>query len=214
MKNYFILVLFVGCLVLTGMDSSKQTEWVSLFDGKTLSGWEASENPGSFRVENGAIIHDGARSHLYYVGDVANHDFKNFEFKAKVYTFPQANSGLYFHSKFQEKGFPNHGYEVQVNNSHKDRIRTGSLYNIVDLSDKYALDHTWFELYIKVVDKRVQVKVDGVLVVDYIELEDKRRIVRNDDHFGRFLTSGTFVIQAHDPTSKAMYKDIMVRILN
>ncbi len=213
MRSYFILAIFVVCLALTS-NGKKQTEWVSLFDGKTLFGWQASENAGSFRVEDGAIVHDGARSHLYYVGDVGNHDFKNFEFKAKVYTFPEANSGLYFHSKFQEKGFPNHGYEVQVNNSHKDRIRTGSLYNIVDLSDKYALDHTWFDLYIKVVDKRVQVRVDDVLVVDYIELEDKSRIVRNADHFGRFLTSGTFAIQAHDPTSKARYKDIMVRILN
>lgn len=213
MKSYFILALFVAFLLLTSMNRSKQTEWISLFDGKTLSGWQASENVESFRVEAGAIVHDGARSHLYYVGDVANHDFKNFEFKAKIYTFPEANSGLYFHSKFQEKGFPNHGYEVQVNNSHKDRIRTGSLYNIVDLSDKYALDHTWFDLYIKVEDNRVQVKVNGVLVVDYIELEDKNRIVRNLDHFGRFLSSGTFAIQAHDPASKAMYKDIMVKML-
>lgn len=213
MKSYFILALFVAFLLLTSMNRSKQTEWISLFDGKTLSGWQASENVESFRVEAGAIVHDGARSHLYYVGDVANHDFKNFEFKAKIYTFPEANSGLYFHSKFQEKGFPNHGYEVQVNNSHKDRIRTGSLYNIVDLSDKYALDHAWFDLYIKVEDNRVQVKVNGVLVVDYIELEDKNRIVRNLDHFGRFLSSGTFAIQAHDPASKAMYKDIMVKML-
>lgn len=196
------------------MDTPRQEGWISLFDGKTLSGWKASENAESFHIRDGAIVHDGPRSHLYYVGDVADHDFKNFEFKAKVFTFPEANSGLYFHSRFQEKGFPNYGYEVQVNNSHKDRIRTGSLYNIVDLSDHYALDNTWFELYIKVVDKRVQVKVDGVLVVDYTELDDKDRLVREKDHFGRFLSAGTFAIQAHDPTSKAMYKEIMVRILN
>lgn len=209
-----MLALVGGFLFLTGMNKPKEKGWVSLFDGKTLAGWKASENPESFRVEDGAIVHEGARSHLYHDGKVGNHDFKNFEFRAKVYTFPLSNSGLYFHSKFQEKGYPNYGYEVQVNNSHKDRIRTGSLYNIVDLSDKYALDSTWFELYIKVVDNRVQVKVDGILVVDYTELEDRNRIVRNDSHFGRFLTSGTFAIQAHDPNSKAMYKDIMVRILN
>lgn len=214
MGKQFILALLVSFLTLSGMQKPKEKGWISLFDGKTLNGWKASENGDSFRVQDGAIIHDGPRSHLYYDGEVGAHDFKNFEFKAKVYTWPEANSGLYFHSKYQEKGYPNHGYEVQVNNSHKDRIRTGSLYNVVDLSDKYALDNQWFELYIKVVDNRVQVKVDGVLVVDYTQLRDKERLVRNDDHFGRFLTSGTFAIQAHDPNSKAMYKDIMVKVLN
>lgn len=195
------------------MNKPKQKGWISLFDGKTLSGWQASENTQTFRVENGAIVHEGPRSHLFYTGDVADHNFKNFEFKAQVYTFPGSNSGVYIHSKYKDKGYPNHGYEVQVNNSGGDRIRTGSLYNVVDLSDKYALDHTWFELYVKVVDKRIQVKIDGLLVVDYTELDDKDRLVRNDDHFGRFLTSGTFAIQAHDKDSKSMYKDIMVRIL-
>jgi len=148
------------------------------------------------------------------MGDVGSHVFKNFEFKAQVYTFENANSGIYFHTRFQEKGFPNYGYEVQVNNSHRDPIRTGSLYNVVDIADKYAVDGKWFELYIKVVDNHVVIKVDGTTVVDYTQMADKSRLVRKEDHFGRYLDSGTFAIQAHDPGSKVKYKDIQVKILD
>lgn len=211
---YRIQVLTLGIL-LFGLQSWAQTgSWISLFDGKTLDGWKASENAASFRVEDGCIVHDGPRSHLYYVGDVAGHRFTDFEFKAQVYTFENANSGVYFHTRFQENGYPNHGYEVQVNNSHRDIIRTGSLYNVVDVADKYALDRQWFELYIKVQGNHVLVKVDGTTVVDYTQMDDRSRLVRKDDHFGRFVDAGTFAIQAHDPNSKVMYKDIQVRMLD
>ena len=53
--------------------------WVSLFDGKTLAGWKASESPGSFRVVDGAIACDGPRSHLFYVGADGKAAFESFE---------------------------------------------------------------------------------------------------------------------------------------
>ena len=202
-------------LVLCFSNATAQTgQWISLFDGKTLNGWKVSDDPSSFHVEDGCIVQEGPRAHLFYVGDVGNHDFKNFEFKAQVYTFKNANSGIYFHTRWQEKGFPNYGYEVQVNNSHRDIIRTGSLYNVVDVADKYAVDGEWFELYIKVEGNHVIIKVDGTTVVDYTQMTDKSRLVRREDHFGRYIGSGTFAIQAHDPGSKAMYKDIQVKLLD
>src|SRR6187455_3379935 len=122
--------------------------WVSLFDGKTLDGWKVGENAASFKVEDGAIVINGPRAHLFYVGPVANHDFKNFEFKADVMTTPGSNSGIYFHTAYQETGFPDKGFEVQVNNSHTDWKRTGGLYDIVDVRDVIVKDSVWFTLYI------------------------------------------------------------------
>ena len=78
-----------------------EAEWTPLFDGKTLQGWTPSENPESFRVEDGAIACDGPRSHLFYVGAVEGANFRNFELSAEVLTRPGANSGIYFHSAFQ-----------------------------------------------------------------------------------------------------------------
>src|SRR5690606_20649381 len=117
MKSNIVGPAIVCSLVLWFSNATAQTgKWISLFDGKTLNGWKASDDPSSFRVEDGCIVQEGPRAHLFYVGDVGNHDFKNFEFKAQVYTFENANSGIYFHTHWQEKGFPNYGYEVQVNN--------------------------------------------------------------------------------------------------
>ena len=88
-------------------------KWISLFDGKSFNGWKMGENPGTFSIEDGSIKVAGPRSHLYYDGDVMNHDFKNFEFKAQVMTKPGSNSGIYFHTVFQEKAFPIKGLKYR-----------------------------------------------------------------------------------------------------
>src|SRR5712671_7805560 len=103
-----------------GMNASNSDGWISLFDGQTLSGWRASENPATFRVENGEIVVHGPRAHLFYEGPVMNHEFKDFELKADVLTKPSANSGIFIRTEFQPTGWPSKGYEVQVNNSQSD----------------------------------------------------------------------------------------------
>ena len=77
-----------------------------LQDGKSLAGWKAAERPESWVVEDGAFVSHGERSHLFYVGKVGKHDFKNFEFSAEVMTSPGANSGIYVHTKWQGPGGP------------------------------------------------------------------------------------------------------------
>ena len=81
--------------------------FVSLFDGKTLNGWKVGENADLFQVHDGMIVMEcpatiQSPAHLFYVGDVNHHDFKNFDLKVDVMTFPGANSGIYFHTKYQE----------------------------------------------------------------------------------------------------------------
>ncbi len=191
----------------TAADSSDG--WISLFDGESLNGWKASEREGTFSVEDGKIVVNGKRSHLYYVGPVENADFKNFEFKADVYTFPGSNSGIYFHTEYQKDGWPDKGYEVQVNNSHSDWRRTGSLYRVVDLRDVPSKDNEWFTEYIMVRDKHIVVKINDETVVDYIEPEN----VKYDGFPGRKIANGTFCLQGHDPGSKVYFKNIMVRPL-
>src|SRR5438105_15748534 len=80
--------------------------WIPLFDGRTLAGWRASENPATFRVENGEIVVHGPRAHLFYDGPVMNHTFTDFELTADVLTKPGANSGIFIRTTFQPTGFP------------------------------------------------------------------------------------------------------------
>ncbi len=207
------MLLFVLALVTTAhsQDTSGTNEgWIPLFNGKDLSGWQVGENADTFSVENGSIKVAGKVAHLFYTGDVDNHDFQDFEFKASVMTKPGANSGIYIHTQYQEGGWPKHGYEVQVNNSQKDWKRTGSLYGIVDILENYATDNEWYTEYIKVEGKRIIVKINDVVVVDYTEPKNPKR---EGDGVYRILKSGTFALQGHDPGSVIYYKDIMVKPL-
>jgi hypothetical protein len=145
-KNIFFLaavLLLAACSSQNKVkDSNKgnhSEQWISLFDGKSMDGWKESEGP-SFSIENGAIKVAGKRSHLYYDGPVQNHAFENFEIKMQVMTKPNSNSGVYFHTQFQQRGFPDDGFEVQVNNSHRDWKRTAGLYDIKDTAATFVKD--------------------------------------------------------------------------
>lgn len=207
MKKPIILLTIILAIGISFGFSFKKAKWVSIFDGKTLNGWKVGENSGSFKVEDGAIVVNGPRAHIFYDGLVGNHNFKNFEFKAKVMTTKGSNSGLYFHTEYQEKGWPAKGYEVQVNNSHTDWKRTASLYDVQDVKETYVTDDVWYTETIIVQGKHIITKVNDKIVVDYIEPDDI------DQSKGRKISNGTFAIQAHDPKSKVYVKDIMVKIL-
>lgn len=209
----FIVALFILCISMSfsnNINIGKGKKWISLFDGKSFNGWKMGENPGTFSIEDGSIKVAGPRSHLYYDGPVMNHDFKNFEFKAQVMTKPGSNSGIYFHTVFQEKGFPDKGFEVQVNNSHTDWKRSGGLYDIKDTREVYVKDDVWYTEYIRVEGKHVIVKINDQVVTDWTQPED---FVPAKNHLNRIIASGTFALQGHDPKSIVYYKDIMVRPL-
>ncbi len=185
-------------------------KWISLFNGKSFADWRANDNASTFSVDSGMIIVHGATSHLFYEGPVMNHNFKNFEFKARVKTTPGSNSGIFIHTMYQQNGWPAKGYEVQVNNSQSDWRRTGSLYAVQDVKEVYVKDNEWYTEYIKVEGKRIIVKINEKVVVDYTEPEG---IEKNADRAQKHLSSGTFALQGHDPASKVYYKEIWVRPL-
>jgi hypothetical protein len=184
--------------------------FVSLFNGKDLAGWKANENPATFAVENGVLTVNGNRAHLFYDGEVANHNFKNFHLRLEIRTHPGANSGVYFHTAFQESGWPSKGYEVQVNNTHSDPKKTAGLYAVKDNFTAPAADDTWFQMEIIVDGKHVVTKVDGKVVTDFTEPEGHQPPAKME---GRVISRGTFAIQGHDPKSKVEYRRIEVKPL-
>ncbi|HEY6977234.1 MAG TPA: DUF1080 domain-containing protein [Chitinophagaceae bacterium] len=210
MKNFIILSVILICFSFATVTNSAQNDWISLFDGKSINNWKVGANATTFSVDSGMIIVHGPTAHLFYMGDVQNHNFKNFEFKADVMTTPGSNSGIYFHTQYQDSSWPKKGYEVQVNNSHTDWRRTGSLYGISDVKEVIVKDNEWFTEYIMVQGKRVIIKINDKTVVDYTEPENVQRS-KGDE--GRVLSSGTFALQGHDPNSKVYFKNIMVKPL-
>ena len=126
-------------------------------------------------------------------------------------TTPGSNSGLYFHTAFQQSSWPQKGYEVQVNNSQEDWRRTGSLYAIQDVKEVHVKDNEWYTESITVKDKHVTIKINDKTVVEYDEPEN---VQREKGMEGRVLSSGTFAIQGHDPKSKVYFRNIMVKPLD
>lgn len=204
------LILALALLPLAVFGAANDESWITLFDGKSLEGWKANENPQTFKLEEGKLIVHGPRSHLFYVGPVQNHDFKNFELKLEIMTFPSANSGVYFHTEWQDVGFPRKGHEVQVNNSHKDPKRTAGLYGVKDNYGEVAKDSEWFTMHIIVQNKHVITKINDKLVIDYTEPEAREGEKRNTP---RRISSGTFALQGHDPGSQIHYRNIRVKPL-
>ncbi len=204
-RALFIVILFAAFGSTAGR---AEDGWIPLFDGKTLTGWKVGQNAATFSVQDGAIVVFGRRAHLYYDGPVQQHNFTNFEIKLDVMTTPGSNSGIYFHTRYQDGGWPERGYEVQVNNSHTDPKRTGGLYDIQDNYDAPARDNEWFTQHIVVRGKHITVSVNGKQIVDYTEPAS-----RADGKSLRVLSSGTFALQGHDPKSKVFYKNILVKPL-
>jgi hypothetical protein len=196
------LAALVVIILFVNMDTPDQKDgWISLFDGKSLAGWKASEHPGTFTVKDGQIVVFGDRAHLFYEGHVNNHSFKNFEFKMQVMTTPGSNSGIFIHTAYQEEGWPSKGYEIQVNNTHTDWRKTGSIYAVQDVKEAPAKDNEWFTEHIIVKGKTITVKINDKVINEYTEGENGR------------LSTGTVALQGHDPKSKVFYKDVMIKVL-
>ncbi len=191
-------------------EKSNEEGFKVLMDGKTFDGWKAGESKDTWKIEDGAFVAHGPRSHLFYVGD--EKPFKNFELKVDVMTEPNSNGGIYIHTKYQDSNWPSAGYEIQVNNSYNaDPRKTGSIYSVKDvMNNSPAKDNVWFTEHIIVKDKTITVKVDGKTVAEFTE-EPGRKAGKD---FGRKLNEGTFALQAHDPKSIVRYKNIRVKRLD
>ncbi len=197
------LLLVATAMLLASVAGQAEDKdgWISLFNGKDLDGWKIGDaKQGKWKIENGNIVANGPRSHLYTIKE-----FKNFEFKAEVMTTPGSNSGIYFHTKYQPVGFPSTGYESQVNVTHGDPVKTGSLWGVVKLYETPVKDNKWWEQHIIVRGQNIVVKIDGKTVLDYTEPKGVQG--------GRKISSGSFALQAHDPKSVIYYRNLRVKPL-
>ena len=210
MKNLVCLFFAICLFSVSAKSQDAKGGWISLFDGHSLNGWKVGDNAETFSVKDSMIVVHGKTAHLFYDGNVLNHNFKNFEFKADVMTHQGANSGIYIHTGYQQGGWPAKGYEIQVNNTHTDWRRTGSVYGIQDIKDVYVKEAEWFTMDITVQGKRVIVKINDKVINDYTEPAD---LHRTGDDAQRMLSSGTFALQGHDPGSLVYFKNIMVKPL-
>lgn len=203
----------IGCLSLRAADEG----WVQLFDGHSLANWRPSEHKDSWKIRDGCLSAEGPRSHLFYTGPVHGADFRNFELEVECLAHHECNSGVYFHTAYQETNFPEKGFEIQVNNtatgegSYKERKKTGSLYGLRNVYKQFVPDDQWFKLNALVRGKNIQIRLNGMLVVDYTEPTPP--IIPAGGEKQRFLDRGTFALQCHNDGSRALFRSVRVRPL-
>ncbi len=172
----------------------KADDWIPMFDGSSLDGWKANEHPESWTVKNGAITGDGPASHLFWMKEKC----VNCEFKAEVKINHGGNSGMYFRTAFGP-GFPK-GYEAQVDNTHPDPVRTGSLYNFVKVFEQLIPDDTWWTQRIIVEGNHIQIFVNDRKTVDFTDEKNT-------------FTDGLLALQQHNAGSVVEFKNLMMRHL-
>jgi hypothetical protein len=203
--------LFAAGALLAGTACSAQETktadgYVSLFDGKTLSGWEYLPLPGQegktkWEVKDGALCGSGGASMLY-----SPKTYKNFKVRAEININDKGNSGFYFRSA-KVPGFTG-GYEAQVDSTHTDPIRTGSIYGMVHVYEQYQKPGEWFTYELEVVDKpwrgktatAIKVAINGKTLYEYFDFDQTHK-------------QGHFAFQQHDPGSKVMIRKIEVQEL-
>lgn len=182
-------------------ESAKQAEqWVSLFDGKTMEGWEkVGKDDSHWEVKDGMLAGSGTQSMLV----CTKGPYKNFRYRVEVKINDGGNSGVYFRTT-RKPGFSD-GYEAQVDSTHRDPIRTGSLYGFCHVYPQHVKPDTWFTYDIEVRDDvwrgremtRIKITVDGNELYEYMD-------------FAKTYGPGHFAFQQHDPGSKVHIRKVEV----
>ena len=198
----FTVTLFV-VIPLTGEVTAQDDKWVSLFDGKSMDGWEKVGNEKSmWEVKDGALSGLGPASMLV----CTKGPYKNFRYHAEIKINDKGNSGLYFRTT-RKPGFSD-GYEAQIDSTHADPIRTGSLYGMCHVYERLVAPDTWFSYDIEVRDDiwrgkpvtRIKITIDGDELYEYLDFEQT-------------FKEGHFAFQHHDPGSKVWIRNVKVKEL-
>jgi Domain of Unknown Function (DUF1080) len=190
-----------------GSSEGKKDEekgWVQIFDGKDLTGWTVfPRGTGQWRVEDGVLIGSGPASHLFTIRD----NYKNFRYRVEAKINDHGNSGQYFRTQFGP-GFPK-GYEAQINSTHRDPIRTGSLYPSfnprlspadkakISVTDMLVPPNEWFTQEVIADGNHIIIKVNGKTTVDFVDEKNT-------------YPKGRFALQQHDPKTVVSFRKIEI----
>ena len=219
------------CPTLPQVGAAKAEDgWIPLFNGKDLTGWKMFNPPsgdfksvtaktnddgkviayvGKFKkddkdetlwqVKDGMIVGAGHASHLFSEGG----DYIDFSFRVEAKINDKGNSGMYCRTAFGP-GFPQ-GYETQINATHSDPIRTGSLYPAGGLGkykDKITVMNTashkadeFFTQEVTAEGARIIIQVNGKQTIDFTDPDNRYK-------------KGHFALQGHDPGTVVTFKKI------
>jgi hypothetical protein len=210
-----LLFTVTGCSCLEG-NANKQSkdEWISLFNGKNLDGWEG--DPGIWRVEDGYIYGSGKTSYKSYLIN-RTHILKDFILEVKFMPV-KGNSGVNYRSGDYNadpaKPYEVSGYQCDIG-------PMGDLYDIYTTGNKkrYATakgpkgqgckcagvvsSAEWNTFRIVANGRNLSHEINGIPCIEF----------QDNDEQG-FREKGFIALEFHDRKVKIKFKDIRVKILN
>lgn len=206
MRSLSLLALFVAAPVFAA-----DTKPVSLFDGKTLNGWEG-DTEKTWKVEDGLITAGSLET------TVPRNEFlcttktyENFELKV---TFKltgdkaKANAGIQFRTKRIPKHHEVSGYQADMGQDYWGALYDESRRNKVlakpakDVIEKLVKHDDWNEYTIRCEGPRIKLWLNGTLTVDYTEQDEK------------IEKSGIIGLQIHGGAkAKVYYKSVTIEEL-
>ena len=178
--------------------------FTSLFDGKTLTGWEGNEK--MFRVEEGAIVGGNLQEKIPRNEFLCTtKEYENFELRLKVKALGDGvNAGV----QFRTKRIPNHhevsGYQADVGAGWWGKLYDESRRNKVLAGDEAKTVNAgeWNDYVIRCEGPHIQLWLNGEQTVDYTEKQ------------ADIARKGIIAVQIHGgPPSEAWYKDIVIQEL-
>lgn len=180
--------------------------FVSLFDGKTLKGWEG--NLQAFHLEDGAIVGGTLKEKIPRNEFLCTErEYGDFELRLKFKVLGKgANAGV----QFRTRRIPNHhevtGYQADLGDNYwgslYDESRRKTILAKADpeVVNKILKRDDWNEYRIRAEGRRIQLFINDVQTVDYTEPDDK------------IEQKGIIAVQIHGgPPSEAWYKDIVIK---
>jgi hypothetical protein len=217
----------------SGSDKSKKSSdgWVSLFDGKTTSGWHSygkDKVDEVWKVVDGAIcLTDQKDRNQASGGDlVSDKEYGDFDLKLEWKIAKNGNSGIIFYvvedaAKYKESY--NTGMEMQVldNDGHPDgkliRHRAGDLYDLISSSKESVKPvGEWNEVEIISKDGKLQLFLNGTNVVTTQLWDDQWRSKLAGSKFKNMQDFGTFKkgkIALQDHSNLVCYRNIKIKEL-
>lgn len=193
-------------------EKEKEEGWVSIFDGKTLEGWKANEPTEGFYIKDGCITGKEGRNHLYYMG---MGELGDFELKIDCKINKGGNSGLYIKAPWVDANWPVQGFELQINSSHSDPVKTGSIYNILKFYKAPHGDDEWFTYHVTVKGDTLNVKINDQVLFTYVDPVERAAEGKPQGKITegtkRIRQLGYIALQQHDPGTIPQFKNIFLK---
>ena len=211
--------LMVLALITIGFAAQAEDKdgWVTILDEKNFKDWKVAPGDGKSKIvddggaekkidagdpkkdgkwefKDGMLHAEGGVSHIFSPRD----DYENFQYKAEIKIKDKGNSGQYFRAAFAP-GWPK-GYEAQVNSTHSDPKRTGSLYNFKNVMEMLVPPDTWFTQEVIAEGNHIIIKVNDKVAVDYVD--EKNTYMK-----------GHMAFQQHNLGSEVWIKNVQVKEL-